>query len=223
MLGCNFRRRGRYISRSSPRELATLRADTSQFHDVNWADANANFVTGDITPVGLANTDSYATTYAKASSVLKGFKALGANTVRMGFNYATVTGSWWNGYTAAIDAASDQGVNVVLAPWLQGGTIGDANAFYAMWDIVINKYASNSHIYFDIMNEPAGYSATDEDNVAAAWVARPLLDPPARTAHRPGLLRRLEPVHRRGRFAAERQRHAAVHPRLHPRRAIPPQ
>lgn len=91
-------------------------ADTSQFHGVNWADPNDNFVTGNITPVGLSNTDSYATTYAKATSVLKGFKALGANTVRMGFNNATVSGSWWNSYTAAIDAASDQGMNVVLAP-----------------------------------------------------------------------------------------------------------
>src|SRR5262249_52071378 len=71
-------------------------ADTSQFHGVNWADPNDNFVTGNITPVGLSNTDDYATTYAKATSVLKGFKALGANTVRMGFNNATVTGSWWN-------------------------------------------------------------------------------------------------------------------------------
>src|SRR5689334_18313650 len=80
-------------------------ADTSQFHGVNWADPNDNFVTGNITPVGLSNTDPYATTYAKATSVLKGFEALGANTVRMGFNRATVTGSWWNSYTAAFDAA----------------------------------------------------------------------------------------------------------------------
>jgi hypothetical protein len=29
----------------------------------------------------------------------------------------------------------------------------------------------NSHVYFDIMNEPSGYSATAEDNLAAAWVA----------------------------------------------------
>ncbi len=146
-------------------------ASTSQFRGVNWANPNDNFVTGDITPVGLSNTDSYSTTYTKATSILKGFQVLGANTVRMAFNRATVTGSWWNSYTAAVDAATALGMNVVLAPWLQHGTIGDSTSFYAMWDTVINKYVSNSNIYFDIMNEPAGYSATSEDNLAAAWVA----------------------------------------------------
>jgi hypothetical protein len=146
-------------------------ASTNQFHGVNWADPNDNFVTGDITPVGLSTADSYATTYAKATSILKGYQALGANTVRMAFNRATVSDAWWNSYTAAFDAASALGMNVVLAPWLQGGVIGDTTSFYNMWNVVINKYSSNSHFYFDIMNEPVGYSATDEDNVAAAWVA----------------------------------------------------
>ena len=146
-------------------------ASTNQFHGVNWADPNDNFVTGNITPVGLSNTDSYSTTYAKATSILKGFHALGANTVRTAFNRATVTGSWWNSYTAAVDAATALGMNVFLAPWLQNGVIGDTNSFYSMWDVVINKYLSNSHVYFDIMNEPWGYNPTDEDNLVAAWVA----------------------------------------------------
>ncbi|MGW2491365.1 RICIN domain-containing protein [Streptomyces sp. NPDC001606] len=146
-------------------------AATNQFHGVNWADPNDNFVTGDITPVGLSNTDSYSTTYAKATSILKGFQALGANTVRMAFNQATVNGKWWNSYTAAFDAATALGMNVVLTPWLQNGVIGDTNSFYAMWNTVINKYLGNSRVYFGIMNEPWGYSTTDEDNIAAAWVA----------------------------------------------------
>ena len=146
-------------------------ASTNQFHGVNWANPNDNFVTGNLVPVGLSDTDSYATTYAKATAILKGFQALGANTVRMPFNRATVSGSWWNSYTAAFDAATALGMNVVLAPWLQNGNIGDTTSFYAMWATVINKYINNSNVYFDIMNEPAGYSASSEDNVAAAWVA----------------------------------------------------
>jgi hypothetical protein len=146
-------------------------AATNQFHGVNWADPNDNFVTGDITPVGLSTSDNYATTYAKATSILKGFQALGANTVRMGFNRATVSGSWWKSYTAAFDAASDLGMNVVLAPWLQNGVIGDTTTFYQMWDVVINKYLGKSNFYFDIMNEPWGYTNTQEADVAAAWVA----------------------------------------------------
>jgi hypothetical protein len=146
-------------------------AATNQFHGVNWADPNDNFVTGNLVPVGLSTSDSYATTYTKATAILKGFQALGANTVRMPFNAATVSGSWWGSYTAAWDAASALGMNVVVAPWLQNGVIGNTTAFYNMWDVVINKYSGNSHFYFDIMNEPWGYSAGDEDNVAAAWVA----------------------------------------------------
>jgi hypothetical protein len=144
-------------------------ASTNQFHGVNWADPNDNFVTGDLIPVGLADTDNYSTTYAKATSIIKGFQALGANTVRMPFNHTTVTGAWWNSYTGAIDAALARGMKVVLAPWLQNGVT--SSTFYQDWNVVINKYNSNSNVYFDIMNEPWGYSAADEDNVAAAWVA----------------------------------------------------
>ena len=144
-------------------------ASTSQFHGVNWADPNDNFVTGDLIPVGLADTDNYSTTYAKATSILKGFQALGANTVRMPFNHTTATGTWWNGYTGAIDAALALGMKVVIAPWLQNGVV--PSTFYQDWNVVINKYNSNGNVYFDIMNEPWGYSASAEDNLAAAWVA----------------------------------------------------
>ena len=135
-------------------------AATNQFHGVNWADPNDNFGTGNLVPVGLSTSDSYATTYTKATAILKGFQNLGANTVRMPFNAATVSGSWWGSYTAAWDAASALGMNVVVAPWLQNGTVSNTTSFYQMWDVVINKYGGNSHFYFDIMNEPWAMSAS---------------------------------------------------------------
>jgi hypothetical protein len=146
-------------------------AATNQFHGVNWANPNDNFVTGDLVPVGLSTSDSYSTTYTKATAILKGFQSLGANTVRMPFNAATTSGSWWGSYTGAMDAASALGMNVVLAPWLQNGTVSDTTSFYQMWDVVINKYGGNSHFYFDIMNEPWAYTPAAEDNFAASWVA----------------------------------------------------
>ncbi|HEY0752416.1 MAG TPA: cellulase family glycosylhydrolase [Ktedonobacteraceae bacterium] len=103
---------------------------------------------------------------------MKGFQNLGANTVRMPFNAATTSGSWWGSYTAAWDAASALGMKVVVAPWLQGGRVSDTTSFYQMWDTVINKYGGNGNLYFDIMNEPNGYSATDLTNFEAAWLAR---------------------------------------------------
>jgi hypothetical protein len=41
-----------------------------------------------------------------------------------------------------------------------------------MWDTVINRYGGSSNFYFDIMNEPWGYSATDLTNFEAGWLAR---------------------------------------------------
>ena len=146
-------------------------AATSQFRGVNWADPDDNFITGPNVPVGLSTSDNYATTYAKATAILKGFQALGANTVRMGINTATTSSTWWSSLTGAYDAATALGMNVIIAPWLQNGTVSDTTAFYQMWNTVIAKYGSSSNFYFDIMNEPYAYSATDLTNFEATWLA----------------------------------------------------
>ena len=52
-------------------------------------------------------------------------------------------------------------MNVIICPWLQGGTIGsDTTSFYQMWNTVISKYGGSSNFYFDIMNEPYAMSAS---------------------------------------------------------------
>src|SRR5438270_8790453 len=85
-------------------------AATNQFHGVNWADPNDNFITSPNIPVGLSTSDNYSTTYAKATAILKGFQALGANTVRMGINTWTTSSSWWSSLTGAYDAATALGM-----------------------------------------------------------------------------------------------------------------
>jgi hypothetical protein len=147
-------------------------AATGQFHGVNWADPNDNFITGPNIPVGLSTSDSYATTHAKATAILKGFQGLGANTIRFGINAATTSSTWWNSVTGAYDAATALGMNVIIAPWLQNGTVSDTTSFYQMWDTVINRYSGSSNFYFDIMNEPWAMSATQLTNFAAGWLAR---------------------------------------------------
>jgi ricin-type beta-trefoil lectin protein/cellulase (glycosyl hydrolase family 5) len=146
-------------------------AATSQFRGVNWADPDDNFITGPNVPVGLSQTDSYSTTYTKATAILKGFQSLGANTVRFGINPATTSSTWWNSYTAAFDAATALGMNVIICPWLQDGTISDTTSFYQMWDTVINKYGGSSNFYFDIMNEPYAMSTSQLTSTAATWLA----------------------------------------------------
>jgi hypothetical protein len=145
-------------------------AATAQFHGVNWADPNDNFVTGPIVPVGLSTSDSYSTVYAKSTAILKGFQSIGADTVRMAINYATTSGTWWNSYTAAFDAATALGMKVVIAPWLQGGKASNTT-FYKMWDVVINKYGGKSNFYFDVMNEPYAYNASSLTAFEANWLA----------------------------------------------------
>jgi len=61
---------------------------------------------------------------------------------------------------------------VVVAPWLQNGTVSDTTSFFKMWDVMINKYSGNSHFYFDIMNEPWAFSPTNLTNFEATWLAR---------------------------------------------------
>ena len=150
---------------------AARAATASQFHGVNWADPNDNFITGPNIPVGLSTADNYATTYSKSTAILKGFQALGANTVRLGMNAATTSGSWWNSYTATLDAATALGMNVIICPWLQGGTVSDTTSFYQMWDTVIAKYGASSNVYFDVMNEPYAMSATQLTDFEAGWLA----------------------------------------------------
>ncbi|MGW7238337.1 cellulase family glycosylhydrolase [Streptomyces sp. NPDC054804] len=145
---------------------------------MNWADPDDNFITGPNIPVGLSESDDYATVYTKSTAILRGFRSLGANTVRMGFNAATTSGIWWGSYTATLDAATALGMKVIVGPWLQNGKVSDTASFYRMWDAMINKYGSKSNFYFDIMNEPWAYNSTDLTDFEADWLA-----------HHPGLSR----------------------------------
>jgi hypothetical protein len=61
-------------------------------------------------------------------------------------------------------------MNVIVAPWLQNGRVSDTSSFYTMWDKMIAAYGSKSNFYFDIMNEPGGYSATDLADFEATWL-----------------------------------------------------
>jgi hypothetical protein len=155
-------------------------AATNQFQGLNWARLGDNYTGSPLVLAGLSGTDSYSTVLAKADAIYAGFQGnLGANTVRLPINTYTVGTTWWNSYTAAIDAATARGMKVILSYWddgraSSGGRLTDTAAFNTMWNTVVAKYGSNSLVHFEPMNEPGGYSATDWKNVAAAWMsARP--------------------------------------------------
>jgi endoglucanase len=148
---------------------------TSDFRGVNWADERDNFVDGVLVLGGLSTSDSYATTQAKANGILSGFQTnLGANTVRMPVNFATVSGSYWNSYTGAIDLATSKGMRVILSYWeassSRDGLVDNLTQFWSMWQTIVTKYAGNANVYFEPMNEPHGYSDADWKNIAAQWL-----------------------------------------------------
>jgi hypothetical protein len=99
------------------------------------------------------------------------FAITGANTVRTPVNEPTVS-SYWGTYTGAIDAALNKG-NVILAYWAYtGGEPQNITAFYQMWDTIVGKYGSNPNAYFEVINEPYAYSATNLDNLYNTWLTR---------------------------------------------------
>jgi endoglucanase len=129
-------------------------------------------------------TDSYATVLAKSNAIITGFKTtLGANAVRIPINETTAnTATTWAAYKGIIDAATSQNVKVIIGYWLKPGVnhIPDLTPWYAMWQVVVNAYATNPLVYFDVFNEPSGYSAADFITLVVNWKAQYPSVPPAR-------------------------------------------
>ena len=149
---------------------------TNQFKGVNWADTRDNYNSGWVIPDGLAASDSYSQVYSIANSYIKAFQSnLGANTVRLPINPPSVSQSWWGAYKGAVDAALADGMKVILCAWTENtsvGTVTDMTAWDNMWTTVVNAYGGNSNVYFEPLNEPYGYSASQWISVASGWLSR---------------------------------------------------
>lgn len=148
---------------------------TNNFKGLNWADPADNFKDGLVVVSGLAATDSYATVQSKSGPILTAFQNRGANTVRLPVNPSTVSQSYWSAYTGAIDLAVSRSMNVILAYWegssSRDGLVDNTTQFWSMWQTIVNKYGTNSRVYFEPINEPHGYSTTDLNNLYATWLS----------------------------------------------------
>lgn len=156
--------------------LAGARMAPDEIRGFNWADPGDNYQDGPVLPSGLEVTDHYEQAARVAGVVLESFQNAGANTVRLPINPETVTGSWWAGYKGCIDEAGRRGMNVILATWTgaekNNGRVNDRAAFFKMWDIVIRDYGGQGNIYFEILNEPFGYSRSEWLGVVSGWLKR---------------------------------------------------
>ncbi|MBC7390544.1 MAG: carbohydrate-binding protein [Opitutaceae bacterium] len=151
---------------------STAQVSTNQFKGVNWADPRDNFQSGVIYISGLSSTDTYASASVVAERVVGQFVSkLGSNSVRLPINEATVS-TYWNTYTGAIDMALTKG-KVILCYWdrFSGANPLDMNAFYAMWKKVVDKYGSNPNCYFEVYNEPSGFTKANLLSMYATWLS----------------------------------------------------
>lgn len=147
---------------------------TSGFRGLNWADPGDNFQNGAVVPSGLDSNDTYATTQAKAANIISGFQQRNANTIRLPVNIPSVLQSWWGSYTGAIDTALGSGMTVILCYWEaaspKNGLVNNYTGFWNMWQTIVNKYGSNPNVYFEVFNEPHGYSVADLNNLYGTWL-----------------------------------------------------
>jgi hypothetical protein len=111
---------------------------------------------------------------ATANAILSGFQTvLQANAIRVGINEPTVSGTWWTtGYKAIIDAATSKNMMVILGYWAHAnGKPDNVTAFNTMWQAVVTAYENNPLVYFDIANEPYGYTEPAWADLVAQWLA----------------------------------------------------
>lgn len=148
---------------------------TNSFKGVNWADARDNYNSGWVLPSGILSGDSYSTVKSHAQTICSNFQSkLGANTVRIPINPPTVS-QWWSNYKGTIDGALAVGMKVIIACWTESGSVGtvtNTTNFYDMWQTVINSYASNGSVYFEILNEPFGYSTSSWLSLCSTWLSK---------------------------------------------------
>jgi endoglucanase len=145
----------------------------SSFICGNWADPRDNFVPDNLVPSGLSATDTYDSLRAKSDAILGDFQSLiGANSVRIPINEPTVAGPWWQMYKGAIDAATARGMKVLVSYWAypNKGLIPNRGKFNVMWQQVVSDYIGNELVYFQIFNEPWGYSPAASIQIAVDWL-----------------------------------------------------
>jgi len=149
----------------------------SSFHCVNWADNRDNFVDGHLLMSGIvSDTDTYAGVTTKANLVLDAFvDLLKVNSFRMPINEPTALDPWWNSYKASIDAGIARGMKVIIGFWAKDKGIGkpvDNTRWYAMWKVVIDAYVNNPLVYYDIHNEPHGFTPPQWVVQVNGWLAQ---------------------------------------------------
>lgn len=153
---------------------------SSNFKGVNWADSRDNFVDGWIIPSGIDHRRCLPEVKVQAREILQQLQQLlKINTVRLGINPDTVLdATWWPKYQAIVEQCTELNIKVILACWEsesnKNGRIDHQPSFDLMWSRVLRDFGDNQQVYFEIFNEPHGYSADDWQDLAIRWLEQHL-------------------------------------------------
>ncbi|HZQ48572.1 MAG TPA: RICIN domain-containing protein, partial [Verrucomicrobiae bacterium] len=143
-------------------------APATTFHGFNWSDYNKF---PDLL-AGITITDTYSSVESKTSMVLSRFANVGANCIRISFMPQTVLGTWWPTFRGTIDEATSMGMKVIFVASNNNGKAFDLTTFWQTWDMVVTSYNGNSNVYFEILNEPYGYSTGAWMGIVTNWLNR---------------------------------------------------
>ncbi len=158
--------------------ITDMSTGAASWHCVNWAVNGDNFQAGPLLLSGVFATDTtYDAVTARATAVENAYSdLLKANSFRIPINEPTVnTASYWANYKAIIDVGVKKGMKVLLGFWAKDTGIGkpaDINVWYTMWQTVIDAYVDSPTVYFDIHNEPHGYTSQEWIQQVKDWLAK---------------------------------------------------
>lgn len=158
--------------------ITDMSTGAASWHCVNWAVNGDNFQTGPLLLSGVFATDTtYDAVTARATAVENAYSdLLKANSFRIPINEPTVnTAAYWANYKAIIDVGVKKGMKVLIGFWAKDTGIGkpaDINVWYTMWQTVIDSYVNSPTVYFDIHNEPHGYTSQEWIQQVKDWMAK---------------------------------------------------
>ena len=154
----------------------TVTMSTKNFKGVNWADPRDNFADDWLILSGLNASDDENVINVKADKILSALQSKGINTVRLPVNPSTVLQTWWPRYSSVITKAAGKGMKVILAYWegasSKDGLVDNSSSFWSMWTNVLANFSNNGNVYFEIFNEPHGYTPDALKTLYAEWLAK---------------------------------------------------
>jgi hypothetical protein len=152
----------------------SARAGTGWARGGNWADVQAN-ITGMHFWTGISNSTTMTQATNVTDQVVKDFASVGINFVRVAINPATVASTNWPILKACINELTAKGMTVDIGCWYcwpldSTGVITNMTLWQNMWQTVDNVYSNNNSVYFEPINEPAGYSLAGLESVYTTYL-----------------------------------------------------